>query len=130
MMSDLQTVFTDNLNRLLKEQDKLPVDLARALNIPPATVYTWTLAQKLPRAGNLDRIAKYLGVTRTELITEHQDTDHWYLNEETRKVAQEIAENKDLSLLFNAARTASPDDLKTAHSILLALKRKEEGRDD
>ncbi len=46
-----------------------------------------------------------------------------YHNEETREIAQKIYGNKDLSLLFDA----SPEDLQTVHTMLLALKRKEKG---
>lgn len=52
----------------------------------------------------------------------------YYDDDDTAQVAQEIFENKDLRLLFDAARDASPEDLKTAHDILLALKAKEQGK--
>ena len=45
-------------------------------------------------------------------------------------MAQEIYDNKELKLLFDAARTASPQDLKATHDILLALKRREVGNPD
>lgn len=51
----------------------------------------------------------------------------YYTNPETAKIAQEIYENKDLSLLFDAARDAEPEDLQTVHTMLLALKKKERG---
>ena len=49
------------------------------------------------------------------------------MNPETSKIAQEIYDNKELSLLFDAARDADPEDLQTVHSMLMALKRKEQG---
>ena len=54
----------------------------------------------------------------------------YYLNEETRDMAQKIFEHKELRMLFDAARDASPEDLETVHSMLLALKRKEQGNSD
>lgn len=44
-------------------------------------------------------------------------------------VAQKILENRELQLLFEDAVDAKPDDLQTAHSVLLAMKRKERGND-
>ena len=41
------------------------------------------------------------------------------------KTAQEILENKELRQLFDAARDASPEDLRAVHDMLLALKRKD-----
>ena len=43
------------------------------------------------------------------------------------QVAQEIFENKDLRVLFDAAKDASPEDLKTTYDMLMALKKKERG---
>ena len=54
----------------------------------------------------------------------------YYLNEETAKVAQEIFENKELRVLFDAARDANPEDLRTTYDMLMALKRKEQNTDD
>ena len=65
-----------------------------------------------------------------EYLLYGESSDGYYLNEETAQMAQEIFENKELRLLFSAARDASPEDLKTTHDLLLALKRKERGYDD
>ena len=51
----------------------------------------------------------------------------YYLNDETSEIAQEIFENKELRLLFDAAKDAQPEDLQTVNQMLLALKRKERG---
>ena len=52
------------------------------------------------------------------------------MNEETAAIAQDIFENKELRLLFDAARDADPEDLETVHNMLMALKRKERGEND
>ena len=36
----------------------------------------------------------------------------YYINEETKRIAQEIFDNKDLRILFDASRKAKPEDLK------------------
>lgn len=61
---------------------------------------------------------------------EKKDGPKYYLNDETAAIAQDIFENKDLRLLFDAARDATPEDLKLTHDMLLALKRKERGNID
>ena len=52
------------------------------------------------------------------------------LNDETAEMAQALFENRDLRVLFDAARDASPEDLKTTYDMLMALKRKERGEND
>lgn len=57
------------------------------------------------------------------------DIDAYYKTKETRRIAQEIYNNKELSLLFDAAKDASPEDLQTVHTMLMALKKKENNED-
>lgn len=48
----------------------------------------------------------------------------FYLTEATKDIAKEIYENKELYVLFQNAKDASPEDLKTVNTMLLALKSK------
>lgn len=75
-------------------------------------------------AVRLDKIADYFGVSVDYLMTGEQPTDY-YLNPETAQIAQEIFDNPELHTLFDSARDASPDDLKTVQLMLEALKAKE-----
>lgn len=82
-----------------------------------------------PSNERLSALADYFGVSIDYLVN-GKEADSYYLNEETAEMAQQIFENKELRLLFSAARDASPEDLKTTHDLLLALKRKERGWND
>ena len=81
-------------------------------------------------------IADYLGVAVDYILTGQQPEQtsdsgkKYYFSDETAQAAQHIYENKDLRLLFDAARDAEPADLKVVHDMLLALKRKEKGDDN
>ena len=81
-----------------------------------------------PSADKIQRIADFLGVSTEYLLTgTEKEPAGYYLNDETAQVAQEIFENKDLRVLFDAAKDASPEDLKTTYDMLMALKKKERG---
>lgn len=106
--------------------------LSEPFNINPA----WLMGYDVPmRADEISRRelyncdAKLIKPSREELMSkDDKELYDYYIDDDTVQVAQEIFENKDLKLLFDAARTASPEDLKTAHNILLALKAKEQGK--
>ncbi len=85
-----------------------------------------------PSIDKLQQIADLLDVSLDYLMTgeEKEDEPKYYLNEETAQAAQEIFENKELRMLFDAARDADPEDLRALHTMALALKRKERGSDD
>ena len=53
------------------------------------------------------------------------DEARYYLNNETAEMAQKLFENKDLRVLFDAAKDATPEDLETTYNMLMALKKKE-----
>lgn len=80
----------------------------------------------------LKEISKYLNVSVDYLMTgeEKEGGETYYFNEETKKIAQKVFENKNLRMLMDAAQNATPEDIETVHSMLLALKRKERGNID
>ena len=78
---------------------------------------------KVP-ADRLQEIADFFGVTSEYLLTGEAPDGH-YVNPQTAETAQELLENKELRQLFDAARDASPEDLRAVHDMLLALKRKD-----
>ena len=92
--------------------------------------YISKLGKSTPNAAKIQKIADYFEVSVDYLMTGGEPEDGYYLNKETAKVAQEIFENKELRMLFDASRDADPEDLRTIHSMLLALKRKERGNSD
>lgn len=130
MPENIQEIFTENLNRLLSSHEKTQLDLAKYLDVSGTTVNNWSKGYNTPRMDKIDRICKFFGVSREVLLKEHSlDDDRYYLNPETASVAQEIFDNRDMRVLFDAARNASPEDLKTATNVLKALMAKEKGYD-
>ena len=49
----------------------------------------------------------------------------YYFDDETATIAQLIADNEELHLLFDDIRGADPESLKLIHEMLIVLKRKE-----
>ena len=85
----------------------------------------------MPRMDKIQAICNWFDLELSDLLTDNAEKQgkEYYLNEETKKIAQEIYDNKDLRLLFDASRKASPEDLKFAHDMLLRLKKKENYED-
>ena len=106
--------------------------MCKETGITTATISNWKAGRYTPKQDKLQKIAEYFGVTVEYLMTgeEKEDGAKYYLNDETAAIAQDIFENKELRLLFDAARDATPEDLKLTHDMLLALKRKERGNID
>lgn len=97
--------------------------------ISQSTISTWKKKGNLINGKTAKIIAKYFNVSVDYIMTgkEKEGSDKYYLNEETAEMAQQLFENRNLRILFDAAKDASPEDLKTTYDILMALKKKERG---
>lgn len=117
--------------KLRDEKGVKDADVAKATGITKSTFSDWKNGRSKPKDEKLLKIAEYFDVTLDYLRTgeEPSQPDGYYLNGETAEMAQRLFENKDLRVLFDAAKDASPEDLKTTYDILMALKKKERGMD-
>ena len=139
----------ENIKNARIERGYTQKELAEKLNVSQNAVHNWENGKREPNIAILHNISKILDKSIILLIEGNEDkyplspkdykTDLeksmnqqdklYYLDPETAKKAQEIFENKELSLLFDAARDASPEDIQTVHTMLLALKNKERHED-
>lgn len=120
-------IFQQNLIKHVEKSGKSQREIAEAIDVSPQTFNTWMQGIAIPRMDKIQKLADYFKINKSQLVDNAPD---YYIDEETKEIAQAIASNKELGLLFDAARTAAPEDLKTTHDMLLALKRKERGDSD
>lgn len=121
--------FAQNLKFYLKQANMTQADLAEYMNVSTASISNWCTGNKIPRMDKVDKLCELFHINRSNLI-EDKDPEHkpsYYLNPETSRIAQKIYDNKELSVLFDAAQDAEPEDLQALHGMLMALKRKEKG---
>lgn len=123
---------------MLKEKGIKNIDVSRATGIPASTFSDWKKGKSSPKRDKIEKIANFFDINpdwlagtsdiKIKLKNNLNEQEQSYcLNPETSKIAQQIYDNKELSLLFDAAKDAEPEDLQTVHSMLMALKRKEKG---
>ena len=115
--------------KLRDERGLKDADVARETGITKSTFTDWKNGRSEPKDAKLKKIADLSGVS-VQYLRDGQESDKYYLNDETAEMAQAMFENRDLRVLFDAARYASPEDLKTTYDMLMALKRKERGEND
>ncbi len=111
-------IFSKNLKKYMELYGKSQIDLINDLGLNKSAVSTWCNGTRLPRMDKVDMLAKYFNINRSDLIEEKSDQsdDHYYLNDETRQIAQEAFENPELRILFKVARDIPPERLR-AHKI-------------
>ena len=118
--------FKDMLKYFRMRDHLSQSELAEKLGLSASTISMYEVGKREPDFEIEEKIADYFNVDLNTL--RGRDTEQeYYLNPETKRIAQKIYDNKELSLLFDTAKDASPEDLHTVHTMLLALKRKEDG---
>lgn len=119
----------DVFARLMKAKGCTAYQVSKATGIAQSTLSDWKSGKSTPKSDKIKLLAEYFGVTPEYLMTgkNPEPKQGYYLNDETAAIAQEIFENKELRMLFDASRNATPEDLLTVRDMMLALKRKERG---
>jgi len=116
-------IFADNLNRIMAEHEKTPANLVADLDIPYSTLSNWTTGLKMPRMGNIERLARYFNCEKSDLLEEH--SAEYYENREVVELTNRIRENSQLKALFDVQSDLEKDDLDAILQMALAFKRKD-----
>lgn len=91
--------------------------LAEATGLPEGTISRIASGQtKEPTLKTLRLLAKALDCTIDDLQT-GGTIEPYYLNQETADIAQDIYENPNLRILFDASKNLSPEDIQAVIEI-------------
>ena len=99
-------------------------ELAEKAGVAPSTILRYEQGKikqiKLPI---IQSIANILGVNPSWLIGKSEDrevstkSESYYINDETKKLAQDIRNNPNLGILLDATRNLKSEDLKAVIAI-------------
>ena len=127
--SEFNRVFSENLRYYLELRGKTQAELAKFVGVSTAAVNTWCKGLKNPRMDKTDKICAFLNCSRSDLIEDRSMTSDinkktaYYLDAETAAMAQELFDNPEYRMLFDAARNSRPEDLQMAADMLTRLKK-------
>jgi transcriptional regulator with XRE-family HTH domain len=129
---DYKKIFAKNLKYYMDLNGKNQMDLMNDLHLSSSTVSNWCTGLKLPRMDKVQMLADYFKINKSDLIEDksNEPNDHYYLNDETRQIAQEAFENPELRTLFKVARDIPPERLKAHIEFMKSLKAQERGDND
>lgn len=111
-----------NIRHYMQLNGKTQTDMANDLNIHKATISAWCNGTRIPRPESVAVLCEYFHVSRADLMGDEETETKYYINAETAELAQQLFEDKDLRVLFDAARNSSPEDLQMAAELLRRLK--------
>ena len=98
-------------------------ELAIKVGVSEGTISRWESGEisnmKRDKAGKL---AEILGISPA-VIMGWEEKQEYYLNPETAQMAQELFDNPNMRILFDAARDCKPEDLQMAADMLNRFKK-------
>lgn len=120
----------ERFRELCDKKGVSPYRISQETGITQSTFSDWKNGRSVPKQDKLKKIADFFGVDVAYFYDDNEENRGYYVDDKTKEIAQQIFDNKELKLLFDAAKDASSDDLKTVHTMLMALKAKEGGMDE
>ena len=102
--------------------------VSKATGLGRSTFTDMKKGKHAPSISTIKKLADYFGVS-VEYMMSGKDTEKvsesgssYYFSDKTAAVAQELFENRDLLLLFDAARDQKPENLRLAAEMLKRFK--------
>ena len=113
--------FKDILCELRTNRHLSQAKLADKLGLSAGTIGMYENGTRMPSREAQEKIADFFNVSLDYLMG-RDSKSIYYLNPETAETVQELFDNPDMRVLFDAARDARPEDLKKAAEYLSFLK--------
>jgi transcriptional regulator with XRE-family HTH domain len=73
MYSDNKEILAKNLNKYIAKSGKERSVIAEDLGFPYSTLTDWVNGKKYPRINNIEKLAAYFNVSKTELIEDFEE---------------------------------------------------------
>ena len=124
--------FKDMLKYLRNRDHLSQSELADKLGVAKSTISMYEVGKREPDFETLEAIADLFNVDMNFLLGKSgsENDNYYYLNEETRQIAQDAFENPELRSLFHVARDIDPEELRAHIEFMKKLKKKKKKTDD
>lgn len=104
-------------------------DLSEKTGIVKSAISQYLSGKVTPKQDKIFLLSEALSVSPAWLmgadVPMEKHTEPYYTNEETARIAQELKDNPNGRILFDASRDLSPEDVKIVLNLIKGLKAKE-----
>lgn len=114
---DNKSIFASNLQKYMERNDKSRTDIAEALGISYYTVTDWVKGKKYPRMDKVERLAKYFGVKKSDLIEQKTIESQSAMAERHF----EIVMDEDINEIFDDFRSLNMAQKKIVKDLVHSL---------
>lgn len=109
-------VFAKNLRRCIYKSGKDRSMIARDLGFPYSTLTDWVNAKKYPRINNIEKLADYFDVSKSDLIEDFEEIKKD--NDRLVGIIVKLRTNKELVDVVERLISLDKEKLKSLSSLL------------
>ena len=122
--------FASRLNKAMELKNMKQSELVEKTGITKGAISQYLKGEYEPKQINLYKISKALQVNPVWLMGKEVDMESgensYYLNNDVRKLAQELFDNRELKLVMDSSRKLSKKSLIDLKNIIDSMKGSEE----
>lgn len=111
----------EKFEKLMAERGVKAAEVSRQTGVTTQALSAWKKGNYTPKADKIQKIADYFGVPAGYFYDE-ADPDY-YINEETAKLAEEMALKPGLRVLFDASRDLNEESLRMFAEMIETFKK-------
>lgn len=114
--------FSDSLQELRTKAHLTQEELSKRTGLSKSAIGMYEQGRRFPSEEVLELFADFFNVNMDTLLGKTKRSTY-YLDPETAKLAQEVYDNPDLRILFDASRDLRPEDIKFVVDMINRMKR-------
>ena len=116
MTIENKDILAKNLRKYITMSGKDRKEIAKALGIPYSTLTDWVNANKYPRINNIEKMAEYFGVSKSDLIEDFKQKQKD--NDVLADIIVKIRMNKDLMEVVNKVVSLDNAQINSLKNLL------------
>lgn len=116
MTIENKDILAKNLRKYIAMSGKDRKEIARALGFPYSTLTDWVNANKYPRINNIEKMAEYFGVSKSDLIEDFDQKQKD--NDVMAEIIVKIRMNKDLMEVVNKVVSLDNAQINSLKNLL------------
>ena len=116
MTIENKDILAKNLRKYISMSGKDRKEIARALGIPYSTLTDWVNANKYPRIDNIEKMATYFGVSKSDLIEDFKQKQKD--NDLLSDIIVKLRMNKDLMEVVNKVVSLDNAQINSLKNLL------------
>ena len=116
-----KTVFSENLRYYLSRTGEMQRDIAKVARVSEATVCDWIKMRTYPRMDKIQLLSEHWGIQMSDLIEERSVDNQYYLQKEAKMIADELASNPDMLIMFQEFQKLSAANKGIVKAMISSL---------